>query len=269
MTVLMLVLLFGCTGGSDRAEESHVTDRTGRTASGRDDPGDLLGKGFAGSDGSADEVAASHILVAWSGARDFPADVQRTREQAEERARRIAFMLRTGRGELEVLARRYSDDPSAKRNGGYLGIFRRDEMMDALQELVSSLDVGEIGGPVITPYGWHVVRREPVLKMRLHHLLVAHSDALNAGDAVIRDKTEAARIAHLLRARLRQPDIDRCVLAANFSDDPGSFQACGDLGWIVTGLLDPEVERAIFALRPGEVSRVIETVYGFHVFWRP
>lgn len=225
--------------------------------------------GRADDAAQADEIAASHILVAWTGVRDCPADLQRTRQDAEERARRLAFLLRTGRGELSDLARRYSDDPTAQRNGGYLGVFRPGEMQEPLAGLVASLAEGEIGGPVATPFGWHVVRREPVRKVRLHHVLVAHRDALGADPRVERDQAEAARIAEALRVKLSRPGVDHCAVAATFSDDPENRHVCGDLGWIEPGLLEPEVEEAIFALQPGEVSAVVETIYGYHIFWRP
>lgn len=219
-------------------------------------------------DGCRQEFAASHILVAWTGVRDCPRGLDRSREEAEERARRIALLLRTGRGDLGDLARRYSDDPSAQRNAGYLGVFRPGEMETELERLVTSLQDGQIGGPVATPYGWHVVRRERILKVRLHHLLIAHRDARGADKTVRRDRDDAARIARALQAQIGQPDADPCALAAQFSDDPQNRRFCGDLGWITPGLLEPEAERAVFALQPGEVSPVIESVFGFHIFWR-
>ncbi len=261
--------LGGCDGKSDRARGQVGAEAGGGAGDGQPLGGGLAGMGDASLAVAADEIAASHILVAWVGVRDCPPGVVRTKEEAEERARRIALLLRTDRGDLGDLARRYSDDPTAPRNAGYLGVFRRGEMQAALGELVSSLDEGEIGGPVATPYGWHVVRREPIPKVRLHHLLVAYRGALDADRRVQREPAEAARIAAALQARLSQPGVDACGLAATFSDDPENRHVCGDLGWIEPGFLEPVVERAIFALRPGEVSPVVETVYGFHIFWRP
>ncbi len=216
-----------------------------------------------------DEVAASHILVAWTGVRDCPRGVVRTEDEALERARRLALLLRTGRGELADLARRYSDDPTAGRNGGYLGVFGPGEMDGTLDALVRSLADGEVGGPIATAYGWHVVRREPLPRLRLHHVLIAHRDARRADASLRRDRGEAERIAHALRDKMVDPGVDPCQVAASFSDDPQNRQRCGDLGWIEPGLLEPAAEQAIMALEPGEVSPVVESAFGFHIFWRP
>lgn len=264
-----LLWLGGCDQGSDQAADGHDPVHAGQLGAFRDSVSRPAGVGDASRAVMPDEIAASHILVAWKGVRDCPEGVQRTQAEAEERARRIALLLRTGRGELDDLARRYSDDPTAERNAGYLGVFRRGEMQAALEKLVASLDEGEIGGPVITPYGWHVVRREPVPKVRLHHLLVAYRGAREADQDLRRDRGEASRIAAALHGRFSRPGADPCHLAASFSDDPVNRHLCGDLGWIEPGLLEPEAERAVFALAPGQVSPVVESDYGFHIFWRP
>jgi peptidyl-prolyl cis-trans isomerase SurA len=214
------------------------------------------------------ELSASHILVSFRDAERCPAGVTRSREQAHDRARRIAILLRTGNAELDALARRYSDDPAAARNEGYLGSFARGEIEPALEKALLGLAVGEIGGPVETPLGWHVIRREPLRLLRIHHLLVAHRDAHQVSRGVTRDRADAARIARALHRKVACDDADLCDLTARFSDDPENRLVCGDLGWIEPGLLEPEVERAVFALRPGEVSPVIESDYGFHLFWR-
>jgi peptidyl-prolyl cis-trans isomerase SurA len=214
------------------------------------------------------ELSASHVLVAYTGAEDCPAGVTRSRDEAQERARRIAILLRTGTSDLASLARRYSDDPSAERNEGYLGSFARGEIEPAVEQTLLELKVGEIGGPVESPHGWHVIRREPLRLVRIHHLLVAHRDAAQASRGVTRDRAEAARIARALHRKVVCDDADLCDLTARFSDDPENRLVCGDLGWIEPGLLKPEVEQAVFSLKPGEISPVIESDYGFHIFWR-
>ena len=54
-------------------------------------------------------------------------------------------------------------------------------------------------------------------------------------------------------------------LAKERSQDPGSAGQGGDLGWISKDTLVPEVEKAVFSLKPGEISDVVESPFGFHV----
>jgi len=215
-----------------------------------------------------DELAASHILVAYQGTRNCPASLARTSEQARERARRIAVLLRTGRGDFGDYARRNSDDPTAVRNSGNLGHFHLGELEPDLEEALLALDVGEIGGPVETAHGWHVIRRDPVRVVRIHHLLVAYRDANQAADDIERGRHEAARLARALYHKVTCDNVDLCDLTEQFSDDPENRLVCGDLGWIEPGLLERNVEKAIFELQPGQVTPVLESGYGFHIFWR-
>ncbi len=67
----------------------------------------------------------------------------------------------------------------------------------------------------------------------------------------------------LTRARAGE---DFAALAAEFSDDPGSAQQGGDLGWFRRGSnLAREFERAAFLLQPGQISNLVRTSFGFHI----
>ena len=54
-------------------------------------------------------------------------------------------------------------------------------------------------------------------------------------------------------------------VAQEVSEDPGTRQAGGDLGFFGRGVLDPNFEAAAFALGPGEVSDVVQTQFGYHI----
>ena len=55
------------------------------------------------------------------------------------------------------------------------------------------------------------------------------------------------------------------MLARLYSQDPGSAPKGGELGFFGRGRMVAEFEAAAFALKPGEVSPIIETEYGFHI----
>lgn len=54
-------------------------------------------------------------------------------------------------------------------------------------------------------------------------------------------------------------------LAKKNSEDPGSAEKGGELGWIVHGQTVPNFEKTAFSLKPGELSGIIDTEYGYHI----
>ncbi len=66
--------------------------------------------------------------------------------------------------------------------------------------------------------------------------------------------------------RVNNGDADFSILARLYSDDVESAKNGGELGFVGKGSLVPEFSAAAFALtEPGQVSRVIETEYGYHI----
>lgn len=67
-----------------------------------------------------------------------------------------------------------------------------------------------------------------------------------------------------LRERILKGD-KFSTLAKMYSQDPGSASKGGELGFFSRGDMVAEFEAAAFALKPGEVSAIVETQYGFHI----
>lgn len=59
--------------------------------------------------------------------------------------------------DFQKLAEQYSED-SSKDKGGYLGIFAKDSMVEPFGDKAFSLKAGEIGEPVRTQFGWHIIK---------------------------------------------------------------------------------------------------------------
>jgi len=83
------------------------------------------------------------------------------------------------------------------------------------------------------------------------------------------DASESDRAEAKLRAeavmKIAKKGADFGELAAIHSDDPGSKDNGGDLGWFGRGRMVKEFEDAVFSAKPGELLGPVESQYGFHI----
>ncbi|HSN54987.1 MAG TPA: peptidyl-prolyl cis-trans isomerase [Candidatus Sulfomarinibacteraceae bacterium] len=66
-------------------------------------------------------------------------------------------------------------------------------------------------------------------------------------------------------AEIARAGGDFAALAAKHSDDPGSRDTGGDLGWFGRGRMVPEFEEAVFDAKPGDIVGPVRSQFGFHV----
>ena len=66
-------------------------------------------------------------------------------------------------------------------------------------------------------------------------------------------------------AEIARRGVDFAELARQHSDDPGSKDEGGDLGWFGRGRMVPEFEEAVFGAKPGEIVGPIKSQYGYHL----
>jgi len=91
-----------------------------------------------------------------------------------------------------------------------------------------------------------------------HILLKSESSASDEQKKKIKEKAET-----VLQKLKGGEDFGK--LATEFSDDPGTKDKGGDLGFFSKGSMIPAFEEAAFSLKPGEMSGLVETEYGYHI----
>ena len=207
-------------------------------------------------------VRARHILVAYEGALGAKPSLRRSREEAWQRVNALRDRILAGE-DLGALARTESDDGSSSR-GGDLGAFGWGAMQADFEQTVFGLSVDAPPVIVETPFGFHLVQRTALSEVHLGQVLVPFAGA--PGSTTTRSKDEARAQAELARSRLLAGEPLSTVAPA-LSEGPNGSRG-GDLGWFLSGELNPVVEPVAFSLSPGGVSDVVESPLGFHVLVR-
>jgi peptidyl-prolyl cis-trans isomerase SurA len=123
-----------------------------------------------------------------------PAAKARTKAQADS----IVLQLRLG-ADFATAARRFSQDPGSKEQGGSLNWFRRGVMVPEFERVAFTLKPGMISDPVESPFGYHIIQVERVQPGEVqarHILLVPEIDS-----------------AHIKAARTLADSVQRALVA--------------------------------------------------------
>jgi peptidyl-prolyl cis-trans isomerase C len=96
--------------------------------------------------------------------------------------------------------------------------------------------------------------------IRVRHILIKAAAPTASEEEKKAVKTKAEGVLE----RIKQGE-DFAKVASEVSDDPGTKDKGGDLDFFSKGSMIPAFEEAAFVLKPGELSGVVETEYGFHV----
>jgi len=204
------------------------------------------------------EYNVSHILI--------PVPQEGTPAQLDEAAKRAQEVYTRAKGgeDFAKLAVAYSKSQTAL-DGGALGWRKGGELPTFLADTIAKLKPGEVGEPLRTPTGYHIIRLNEVrgsnkkgmeAQVHIRHILMKTTEL--ADDATVKQKLSA------LRERILKGE-DFGGLAQTTSEDPGSGSQGGDLGWAGPGTFVPEFEAAIAGLKEGEISQPFHTQYGWHI----
>lgn len=102
-------------------------------------------------------VTLRHILVGTSD--PTTGEKKRTDEEALKRANEVKQKLENG-GDWTKLAKEYSDDPGSKDSGGLYDKKQAKEWVAEFKDAANKQEIGKIGSPVKTEYGYHVMKVE-------------------------------------------------------------------------------------------------------------
>jgi peptidyl-prolyl cis-trans isomerase SurA len=183
-------------------------------------------------------------------------------EQARARAARVRAEAAAG-GDFARLAASHSDAGDALQ-GGAMGWRAPGRLPDLFAEALRDMQPGEVSPLLRSPAGFHVLKlvgrrgageAASVTQTRARHILLKTSEVVS--------EEEARRRLEGLRERIAA-GADFAELARLNSED-GTAALGGDLGWVYPGDTVPEFERAMAALKPGEMSGVVRTPFGFHL----
>ena len=206
------------------------------------------------------EFNIAHILVRLPD-QASPERIEAARAKAEKaRAEALAG------ADFAKLAASYSDGPDALK-GGELGWRSEDRLPELFTAALSAMQPNGISEVLRSPAGFHVLkllgRRDapgaagaPVKQTHVRHILIRTSEAVSQADA--RRKLEG------LRERIVRGGADFAELARVHSEDSSAARG-GDLGWVYPGDTVPDFERAMDALKPGQISEPVKTPFGWHL----
>ena len=206
-----------------------------------------------------------HILVQYVGAQGTTADVKRSRASADSLAAALDKRLAAGE-DFAALARQYSDDASAEE-GGEIMPLQPGETPPDFERTAFALKPGQRSPVFESPYGFHIVERRNLERVAAQHILIRYRGAKSCPDSIQRVRAEALALAQKILERVSSPQASFPVAASIYSEDASAY-AGGYLGSFMRGKMDPAFDQAVFALRDGEISGVVETPYGFHIIRR-
>ena len=204
-----------------------------------------------------DEYNLAHILIlAPEGAS--PEKLAELRVKAEK----AQAELQAGTHFSQVSAT-YSDAQNALQ-GGSLGWRAEGQIPSLFATVVRTLKAGETSAVIQSPNGFHIVKlvdkrgknvQMVVKQTRARHILVKTNEVVSDDDARNR--------LRLLKERIEN-GADFAELAKLHSDDLSANRG-GELNWLNPGDTVPEFERAMDALKPGEVSNPVRSPFGWHL----
>jgi peptidyl-prolyl cis-trans isomerase SurA len=200
----------------------------------------------------------SHILITIpeSASSDVVTALQQSADD-------IYARLQDG-ADFRELAARYSEGQTALE-GGSLGWMNGQQIPSIFTDILQDMKAGDVSEPFRTSNSFHIVKvddlrsaveRSEINQAKIRHILIAPNEIID--DATARQRLDDA----LEKIRGGEDFGEQAKL---LSDDPGSANLGGDLGWAQTDTFAPEFKATADAAEIGVISEPFRTQFGWHI----
>jgi len=163
---------------------------------------------------------------------------------------------------FEEAAKKYSEDPGSKENGGYLGFVPRGTFVKEFEKVAFTLALNTISNPIKTQFGFHLIE---VLERSGEKVSVRH--ILLRTEVSDEDKTKTYKTVSDLSKKINTKD-NFILEAKEQSNDESTKDLGGLLGWINTEIYQvEELSVVINNIAENTCSAPILTDFGYHLLW--
>ncbi|MDF3829271.1 MULTISPECIES: peptidylprolyl isomerase SurA [unclassified Pseudocitrobacter] len=220
---------------------------------------DALASQIGDQNDASTELNLSHILI--------PLPENPSSDQVNEAQSQAESIVEQARGGADFgkLAISYSADQQALK-GGQMGWGRIQELPGIFAQALTTAKKGDIVGPIRSGVGFHILKINDmrggsqsisVTEVHSRHILLKPSP-------IMTDEQARAKLEEVI-ADIRSGKTTFDKAAKELSQDPGSANQGGDLGWATPDMYDPAFRDALMKLNKGQMSAPVHSSFGWHL----
>lgn len=206
--------------------------------------------------GSKDRYHLAHILITTPEAAS-PEDISKAYDKTETA---IAH-LQDGEAFHDV-ALRFSAGSQAI-NGGDLGWRDAAQLPSLFMEALKNMDKGDISTALRSTSGFHIIKLLDK-KSQQHIVEQTHARHILMRADAITTQEKVRKTMNSIKQQLNK-GANFAKLAAKYSQDPGSKNNGGDLGWASQGQFVPQFEKVMNSLAIKQISEPFRSQFGWHI----
>lgn len=200
------------------------------------------------------EIRASHLMIRPDSTGEAA---------ALKLTQSILDSIKQGKSFEEMVAK-YSQDNFSKTKGGDIFYFTAGQLPFEFEDACYKTEKGNIYPEVVhTRFGYHIIKvtdKKPrIPKIRASHILISYMNPEGVVDSAAAKLTMDSVLTELKAGK------DFGEVAQKYSDDTGTKDKGGDLGFFERRMMVQEFDEAAFKLGVGQVSDVVKTNFGLHI----